>query len=96
MPWKVKPEHKGSVYRNAVYSYWRREHDEPLGDESWRNLYAVEARLKETGQVIDYNPRRKTGFHLVPARTGVDLGLVREPDGKPRPPKRGPYAALEG
>jgi hypothetical protein len=39
----------------------------------------VETRLIENGLVIDYLPKR--GFVLVPARPGVDMGLVREVDG---------------
>jgi hypothetical protein len=94
MPWSVKREHYNSVYRHAILAWKQREADHPLSDERARNLMSIETRLQEARprQVIDYNPRRKGGFFLREARPGVDLGIVYEPDGKPRPATKGPYA----
>ncbi|MCL1872330.1 MAG: hypothetical protein FWF90_18220 [Promicromonosporaceae bacterium] len=90
LPWKIDRLHQNSVYRHAILAWHQREHDHPLSAERARNLMAVETRLKEAGKVIDYGP--VIGFFVVPARDGIDLGIVREPSGRPRPATRGPYA----
>lgn len=96
VPWKVHPDHQSSVYRAAILTWHQREEGILTSPERERNLLAVEARLKEAGLVIDYRPRRKNPWALVPARPGVDLGIVREPDGVPRPATTGPYANAHG
>ena len=90
IPWDVRPEHKASVYRHAVLAWHQRERGEAVIGERYRNLMSIETRLKEAGRVIDYHPQR--GWLIVPARPGVDLGVIREPDAVPRPATRGPYS----
>lgn len=90
IPWTIASEHRTSRYRYAILAWHQREKDHPLADERYRNLLKVEADLKENGRVIDYSPTN--GFFERPAREGVDVGIVREVDGVPRPATRGPYA----
>lgn len=90
MPWRIDPAHQNSRYRYAILAWVRRERDEPLGEEAYLRLMRMETELKESGKVIDYYPG--SGWRVVPARPGIDLGIVREPDDKPRPATRGPYA----
>ena len=90
IPWKVRPEHKASVYRHAILAWHQRERGEAVIGERARNLMHVETKLKEARLVIDYSP--DLGWRLVPARPDIDLGLVREPDAVPRPASKGPYS----
>ena len=76
LPWSVKPEHRRSVYRQAILAWYRRESGRPLDFESERNLTHVQAKLDETGQVIAYSPT--FGWRLVPRRPG-DHSLFRDP-----------------
>jgi DNA-binding transcriptional MocR family regulator len=78
VPWDVRPEHRSSGYRRAVLSFHRRAQGRTLTGEERRNLDHVERTLRETGQVITYQPDE--GWLLVPARPGIDTGIVREPE----------------
>lgn len=44
--------------------------------ENWR------AKLAEQGVVVHYDPDTEQGFFYVPAREGVDTGLIRVPERK--------------
>jgi 2-aminoadipate transaminase len=92
LPWKIRPEHEGSSLRHAYLAWAQREKGHPLSAERTRNLAYTEAKLMTTGQVIHYSPAK--GFILVPARPGIDLGIIREPDDARRPPMTGPYATV--
>lgn len=76
LPWSVKPEHRRSVYRQAILAWFRQQDGRALDFESDRNLRHVQARLAETGQVITYNPT--LGWRLVARRPG-DHPLYRDP-----------------
>ncbi|GAB2464357.1 hypothetical protein GCM10007967_18490 [Xylanimonas ulmi] len=78
IPWEVRPEHRSSTYRRAVLAFHRRAEGRTLTGEERRNLDHVERTLRETGQVITYHPDE--GWLLVPARPGIDTGIVREPE----------------
>lgn len=94
IPWKLRPEHTSTVEAQAIRSHSRREDGLVVDDERTRILKRMEERLYPRGLVIHYDPATEQGWWYVPARPGIDLGLVREPDDKPRPPKFGPKAAL--
>lgn len=94
IPWKVRPEHGVTVEAQAIRSHSRREDGLPVDKERTRILASMERRLYPQGLVIHYDPDTEQGWWYVPARPGIDLGLVREPDDTPRPPKYGPKAAV--
>jgi DNA-binding transcriptional MocR family regulator len=96
VPWEVRPEHRTSGYRRAILAYHRRAEGRPLTGEERRNLDHIEAKLRATDQVISYDPDE--GWILVPARPGVDTGIIREPEASmtqstPRPHQHGTTAA---
>ncbi len=78
VPWDVRPEHRSSGYRRAILAFHRRAQGQTLTGEEARNLDHVERTLRESGQVITYHP--DTGFALVPARPGIDTGIIEEPE----------------
>ncbi len=78
VPWEIRPEHRSSRYRRAILAFHRRAQGRTLTGEERRNLDHVERTLRETGQVITYQPDE--GWTLVPARPGIDTGIIREPE----------------
>ncbi|GAA3232220.1 hypothetical protein ACFP63_16570 [Oerskovia jenensis] len=87
IPWKLRPEHVNTVEAQAIRAYYGREDGLAVDKERTRILASMERRLYPRGLVIHYDPDTERGWWAVPARPGVDLGLVREPDGLPRPPR---------
>lgn len=78
IPWDVLPEHRSSGYRRAILAFHRRAQGRTLTGEERRNLDHVERTLRESGQVITY--QKDEGWVLVPARPGIDTGIIREPE----------------
>ena len=78
IPWDVRAEHRSSVYRRAILAYHRRAQGRSLTGEERRNLDHVERTLRAAGQVITY--QHDEGWTLVPARPGIDTGIIREPE----------------
>lgn len=92
IPWKLRPEHAVTVEAQAIRSHSRREDGLTVDKERSRILASMERRLYPQGLVIHYDADTERGWWAVPARPGIDLGLVREPDDVPRPPRYGPRA----
>ena len=78
VPWDVRPEHRSSGYRRAILAFHRRAQGRTLTGEERRNLDHVERTLRGADQVITYDPDE--GWTLVPARPGIDTGIIREPE----------------
>ncbi|ACZ32369.1 putative transcriptional regulator, GntR family [Xylanimonas cellulosilytica DSM 15894] len=78
IPWDVRPEHRSNGYRRAILAFHRRAQGRTLTGEERRNLDHVERTLRESGQVITY--QQDEGWTLVPARPGIDTGIIREPE----------------
>ena len=97
-PWKYAPgtNHGKVVEAQVVRAYFRREEGLTNDPERARMLESMEARLRDAGLVLHYNPdpnKGEVGWFTVRPRPGIDLGIIREPDGKPHPPQHGPEEA---
>ena len=80
IPWSpIRPEHKNQ-YPHSMLRLWARSKiGEKLTERQQRNLDNFTARHKAAGTVVTYNPQGG-GFTAVPARPGIDEGLIRHPD----------------
>lgn len=88
-PWSYRPKsgHAGQVEAVVVRAWHRREAGLPLDEQRAAILAGWEHRLYGAGLVLHYDPDTPQGWWYVPAEPGVDLGIIREPDRKPRPPR---------
>lgn len=81
LPWTyIAAEH------NHHYCAWmlrigaRINHGRKVRDVDRKRYESWAARLRERHAVVHYDPDSEEGFYYVPARQGVDTGLVRVPD----------------
>jgi hypothetical protein len=91
-PWSYLPgtNHSNVQEAQVVRAYFRREAGLPNDPERTRMLESMERRLRDAGLVLWYNTdpeKGPLGWLTARPRPGIDLGIIREPDGKPHPPK---------
>lgn len=79
IPWKIRPEHSTTVQAQAIRAASRRAEGLAVDAERSRILAHWEGLLYPKGLVIHYDADTDEGWWYVPARPGIDLGLVREP-----------------
>lgn len=82
IPWALKREHQWKTPLALLRIAARERAGEPLHREEQRRLASFVRSLKEDGAVIHYDPDTEEGFWRVPARPGIDKGLIREPERK--------------
>lgn len=86
-PWsyRLRRADKQKSEAVATRAYFRREAGLALNKQAGATLLSWERRLYGAGEVLDYD--EADGFRRVAARPGIDLGIIREPDGRPHPPR---------
>ncbi len=85
IPWSpIRSEHKNQYPHSMLRLWARRELGEALTDRQSTNLRNFEAKLRSRDQVITYDPGNG-GFAAVPARPGIDTGLIRLIDAQRAP-----------
>ncbi len=88
-PWSYRPGsgHNRESEAAVVRAYFRREAGLPIDGQREQLLLSWERRLYGAGRVLHYDPDTEQGWWYVEAEPGVDLGIIREPDRRPRPPR---------
>lgn len=91
-PWNYLPDtnHSRTVEAQVVRAYFRREAGLTNDPERARMLESMERRLRDANLVLWYNSDPelgRVGWNTARPRAGIDLGIIREPDGKPHPPQ---------
>ncbi|WP_412540240.1 hypothetical protein R8Z50_31165 [Longispora sp. K20-0274] len=79
VPWDAEPIHQFHLLLTRLRDEERRRSGDRLDLETHARLRAWTARLRAHGLVVDYDPTTEQGFHLVPARPGIDTDLIRVP-----------------
>lgn len=81
IPWRVQMRHQKHFFVRMLRLEGRRRAGMPIRPEDERRLDEFIEELRDLGAVIHYNPDYGTdGFYAVPARSGVDMDLIRVPD----------------
>jgi len=86
VPWSVRPAHRREQHYIMLTQEARQRAGKPLKGDKPERLEAWKAKLKELSErsgtrlVVHYEPDLQPGFRLVPAREGIDTGLVRVPE----------------
>lgn len=81
MPWKLRSEHLQTEPARVIRWHARVERGDPLSPADRVRYERAVEHLKENNLVFHYDPSAPQGWFLVPRRKGIDLGLVREPEG---------------
>lgn len=84
LPWRMRAEHVNLAIPRALRLALRVQRDDPE-DQQMPEYLRREGEgfirtLQELDAVIHYDPDTPPFWFRVPRRTGVDLGLVREPE----------------
>ena len=79
IPWVVRSEHYAALPMRMFHTKTRQAHRLPVNPEMLQRLAEWEALLKAQNLVVHYEPNTDQGFFYVPAREGIDNGLIREP-----------------
>lgn len=82
IPWAVKDEHRWAYPVVMLRVEARRRAGRPLREQDAVRIDPWKAELVQRGVVVHYDPETEDGFFYVPARPGVDLDLIREPDAR--------------
>jgi len=80
VPWRLRAEHRTNYMAQMLRAEGRRRAGLPNPPATERRLDAFIARLDREGLVVHYDADLPEGFFMVPAREGVDVDLIREPD----------------
>ena len=79
IPWSpIAGEHLNQYPHSMLRLWARRNRGEELTERQIRNLDNVVMKLRDKNEVITYEPTNG-GFVRVPARPGIDSGLIRQP-----------------
>lgn len=79
IPWDVREPHLVLLPMRMFHTMTRREQRLPVGPEQLQRLTEWERMLKDRNLVVHYEPNTDQGFFYVPAREGIDNGVIREP-----------------
>lgn len=82
IPWEVDPLHRHGHAVAMLRAEGRRRAGAPLSSRVAESLSTWLGRLKRDGTVVLYD--RSVGWRYVLRRPGVDLDLIREPQGQAR------------
>lgn len=80
IPWNVKREHRWEYPVVMLRVEVRRREGRELRDIDAKRLESWKRQLTEGGLVVHYDPETDEGWWYVPAREGIDLDLIREPN----------------
>ena len=78
IPWSVKSEHETYYPYVMLSAEGRARRGKPLSPAKAVKLANWKNRLAAEGVVVHYERSTDYGWHYVPARPGIDLGLIRE------------------
>lgn len=81
IPWQVDPEHRHRHAAAMLRAEARRRAGKQLAHVVAHRLDAWLGRLKRDGTVVHYDRATTSGWSYVPRREGIDLDLIRRPDG---------------
>ena len=79
IPWDVREQHLVLLPMRMFHAKTRRDRRLPVNPDQLQRLLEWEKLLKEQNLVVHYEPNTDQGFFYVPAREGIDNGLIREP-----------------
>lgn len=79
IPWDVRAEHLVLLPMRMFHAKTRRDRRLPVSPDQLQRLAEWERLLEESNLVVHYEPNTDQGFFYVPAREGIDNGLIREP-----------------
>lgn len=81
IPWSpIRTDHTGHYALVMLRLAARREAGEQLSPTRLDRLDTWVSRLRQDGAVVTYVYASPDGFYYVPARPGIDKGLIRVPD----------------
>lgn len=81
IPWpKISVDHNASFPLFMLRTQARINRGLPVKGRDRSRLEEWKKELKDKGLVVHYEPRSPEGWFYVPARPGIDTGLVRVPD----------------
>lgn len=83
IPWEIRRRHLWQWPAAMLRAETRRRAGEELPGHTQEHLDRWKEELQRSGQVVEYDPASEWGWHLVPARPGVDHDLIREPGASP-------------
>lgn len=83
IPWSpVRADHANRYPAVMLRYAARRQNGLEISPDANKRLDAWIAKLKENNAVVTYSYESDEGFYYVPARPGIDTGLIRDPNVK--------------